>query len=59
MEINLYQVADDEGNGEGFMYETYNEAIQAAIDEDAGGVIEHTYEWVDSSLVDDWRETAE
>ena len=59
MEINLYQVADDQGNGEGFMYETYKEAKQAAIDEDAIGVVEHSYEWVDSSLINDWRETSE
>ena len=59
MEINLYQVADDEGNGEGLMYSSYNEVIQAAIDEDARGVIEHVYEWVDSSLINDWRESTE
>ena len=59
MEINLYQVADDQDNGEGFMYSSYNEAIQAAIDEDASGIIEHVYEWVDSSLINDWRESTE
>ena len=32
--------------------------LSTAIDEDAGGVIEHSYEWMDASLIDDWRETA-
>lgn len=43
----------DEG-GEGYEYDDYDEAKSAAAEQGAC-VIEHTYEWSESEMVDDFR----